>query len=369
MDGQLREVAPGRREALLPSPQVQNHAAFLARGSDGLHCLWFGGSLEGKSDISVWRSSLGPQGWRPAERLSDDPDRSEQNPVQFDAPDGRRLILHTAQAGGNQDTCLLRIREDGRRPTEIDLPTGTFIRGPIHVRSNGDWLLPLFRCVSRPGARWTGSHDTAALAISSDAGASWRMVAVPDSTGCVHMTLVPLGGTRWAAFYRRRQADFVARSVSEDDGETWSPPELTDLPNNNSSISAIRLSDGRVAIACNPTDAAGHPQARRVSLYDELGDVDDRPDASGGCAPVWGVPRAPLAIALSADEGRSFPRRVLIEDGPGDCLSNDSMDGRNREMSYPSLAEAPDGTLDLAYTYHRRAIKHVRITRDWLELR
>jgi len=367
MDGRLRATAAGRAEALLQSPCVQNHAAFLSRGQDGLSCLWFGGSLEGNADISIWRSRLGGDSiWSAPERLTDDRDRSEQNPVQFDAPGGRRLIVHTVQPGGNQDACRLVLREEGAAARILDLPAGTFVRGPIQIRADGAWLLPLFRCVSRPGARWTGSHDTAALAISADEGATWREVEVPNSIGSVHMTLVPLEQGRWAAFFRRRQADAVCRSVSEDDGESWSAPAPTDVPNNNSSISIIKLSDGRLAMACNPVNSAMYPEARRASLYDELGD-DDRPNASGGCNPVWGVPRAPLTLVFSDDNGQSFLRRILVEEGSGDCLSNDSLDGRNREMSYPSLLEGPDGSLDLAYTYHRRAIKHVRLTRDWLE--
>ncbi len=367
MDGRLREAPDGREEALLPSPCVQNHAAFLARGEDALHCLWFGGSLEGKSDISIHRSTLGPDGWTPAVQLSHDRARSEQNPVQFDAPDGRRLILHTAQEGGNQDACLVRMREEGQPPRDLRLPPGTFIRGAIRIRDDGAWLLPLFRCVPQPGARWTGSHDTAAVAISADEGRTWREVEVPGSIGCVHMTLVPVGGDRLAAFYRRRQADFVHRSESADGGETWSAPQPTDVPNNNSSICAIRLRDGRVAMVCNPVNAAMHPDARRASLYDELGDGDARPNAEGGCEPVWGVPRAPLGLCLSDDGGRTFARRITIDDSPGTCLSNNSVDGENKELSYPSVAEGPDGTIDIAYTYFRRAIKHVRLAPGWID--
>ncbi len=367
MNGHLRETAPGRHEALLPSPCVQNHAAFLSEGADGLHCLWFGGSLEGKADISVWRSTLAGDGWSEAQRVSDDPEHSEQNPVQFDAPDGRRLVLHTAQPGGNQDACTVRLREDGKPPRDLPLPKGTFVRGAVHVRADGAWLLPLFRCIPRPGQKWTGSHDTAALAISEDAGETWREVEVPGSIGCVHMTLVPLGGDRYAAFYRRRQADFVHRAESRDGGESWSAPVPTDVPNNNSSICVIRLRDGRVAMVCNPANAAMHPDARRASLYDELGEDDDRPNATGGCEPVWGVPRAPMVLAISDDEGRSFPLRHVIEDGPGTCLTNNSEDGSNHEMSYPALLEARDGTLHIAYTYHRRAIKHVALAPGWLE--
>ncbi|SNT20178.1 sialidase family protein [Antarctobacter heliothermus] len=367
MDGRLSVTGTGRTEAFLPSPCDQNHAAFLSLGADGLSCLWFGGSLEGKADISIWRATMFGDGWSRPTRLTDDPERSEQNPIQFDAPDGRQLILHTAQPGGNQDACVVRMREDGLGPRDLPLPRGTFIRAPILVRDDGAWLMGLFNCVTCPGQRWTGSHDTAALAISQDNAETWRVVQVPDSMGCVHMTPVALGPDHYAAFFRRRQSDTVYRTHSTDGGESWSAPQPTDVPNNNSSISVIRLRDGRLAMACNPVNAAMFPDARRASLYDELGDSDDRPNADGGCNPIWGVPRAPMMLALSDDGGHSFPRRILIEDGPGDCLSNNSVDGQNHELSYPSLIEDAQGTLHLAYTYHRRAIKYVRLTREWLE--
>jgi predicted neuraminidase len=56
----------------------------------------------------------------------------------------------------------------------------------------------------------------------------------------------------------------------------------------------------------------------------------------------------------------------VVEDSAGTCLSNDSLDGRNQELSYPMLVEAPDGTIHLAFTYKRRAIKHVRLAPGWL---
>ena len=365
MTGQLVSGLGGT-EAILPSPMVQNHAAFLSRHADGrLDCLWFGGSLEGKADICIWRSTLSPGAdrWSPAHQISDDADRSEQNPVQFLAPDGRVLILHTAQPkGGRQDECAVRMRVEGGTPHDLPLPPGTFIRAPVLVRPDGAWLLPLFHCVQTPGAQWTGRHDTASVAISTDAGTSWRRVDVPGSTGCVHMSIVDLGapdGQTLAAFFRRRQADFVHRTESRDGGETWSVPEPTDVPNNNSSIAVIRLADGRLAMTCNPVNASMSPD-RRASLYDELGD-DTRPQAQGGCTPIWGVPRGPMALCLSSDGGRSFPMRLIVEDSPGTCLSNDSLDGKNLELSYPSLNQAPDGSLDIAYTLYRRAIKHVRL--------
>jgi len=380
MNGALRSTSPARQEALLPSPMIQNHAAFLHLLSDGaLACAWFGGTLEGKSDISIFASVLPKDAtaWGPPQRLSFDPAHSEQNPVLFAAPDGRLWLFHTSQPSGNQDECRIRMAELRRDPSDplaliaaegryLDLPRGCFVRAPLVVRDDGAWLLPIFRCVQRPGQKWNGSHDTAAVGISFDQGETWQLEDLDRSIGCVHMSPVSLGEGRLAALFRRRQADWIYRTESLDGGRSWSIPDASDVPNNNSSIAAIRLGDGRIATICNPVSAAEFTE-RRASLYDELGEEDGRPDASpeGGCLPIWGVPRAPVALCLSEDGGRTFPVRLVIEDGPGTCLSNDSTDGRNKEMSYPWLLEGPDGTMHLAYTYHRRAIKYVRLAPGW----
>ncbi|MFB9949138.1 exo-alpha-sialidase [Rhizobium puerariae] len=377
MDGVLADLGGGRSEAFLPSPTIQNHAAFLASLSDGsLACAWFGGTLEGKSDISIHLSRLAPNAgrWSPASRVSDDPDHSEQNPVLWINGNGELTLFHTSQVSGNQEGSVVKVRllhQDGEAmgagdARTLPLDRGTFVRAPVVRRADGALLLPLFLCKAKEGAKWNGSHDTAALAISEDEGAGWRVVHVPGSLGCVHMTIVPLGGSRMVAFFRRRQADFVYRTTSDDGGETWSVPQATDVPNNNSSINAIRLKDGRIALLCNPVSAATS-RDRRQSLYDELGEEDDRPDSDGGIEPVWGVPRAPLALCFSSDEGVTFPDRRLVEDGPGTCLSNNSIDGQNKELSYPALLEDADGVLHLAFTFHRRAIKYVRLAPDWLK--
>ena len=377
MTGDFLSFSGDLTGALLPSPAIQNHAAFIDILDDGtLALLWFGGSLEGKSDICIYASTLKPGAtqWGPTTQLSDDPERSEQNPVLTRNPNGRWQLFHTAQPAGNQDECLLRVRDitvgpdglSGGTPSLIDLPLGTFIRGRFVTRADGAWMMPVFRCIPMPGQRWNGSHDTAGVAVSLDQGKSWTLSEVPGSIGSVHMTIVPLDGLHAVAFYRRRQSDFVHRSESLDGGVTWSAPQPTDVPNNNSSINVIRLADGRLAMLCNPASAATSAD-RRVSLYDEIEEGDDRPDASGGCAPIWGVPRAPLSLCISSDGGLNWPLRRVVDDSSGKCLSNNSIDGRNQELSYPYLLEGPDGALHVAYTYFRRAIKYVRLPRGWID--
>ena len=232
------------------------------------------------------------------------------------------------------------------------------------VRDDGAWLLPIFRCVTRPGQKWNGSHDVAAVGVSADGGQTWRFEEVPGSIGSVHMGPVDLGGGRLAAFYhRRRQADFgPPLSDSTDGGRTWSAPVATDMPNNNSSVAAIRLNDGRIAVIGNPVNAAMSPD-RRASLYDELGEDDARPDAD-----LTGGLRAGLGRAARAGRRgavhrwrRDLPAADADRGRPAPATSNDLTDGRNREMSIRGSGRF-DGTLHLAYTYHRRAIKYVRLS-------
>ena len=69
MDGIVRPTGDGGGMAFLPSPMVQNHAAFLLRGADGiLRCAWFAGGLEGKADICIHLSELDAETdrWGPA---------------------------------------------------------------------------------------------------------------------------------------------------------------------------------------------------------------------------------------------------------------------------------------------------------------
>jgi predicted neuraminidase len=47
-------------------------------------------------------------------------------------------------------------------------------------------------------------------------------------------------------------------------------------------------------------------------------------------------------------------------------MTNDSARGLNREYSYPSIRQSPDGALNCAYTVFRQHIRHARVTPDWV---
>lgn len=364
--------------AMLPSTCPQNHAANLLPLPDGaLMCVWFGGTQEGVADISIWGSRLAPgsEQWSEAVKLSHDGTRSEQNPVLFLDPDNVLWLLWTAQISGNQDTAIVRYRQShdlgiswGDTATLLDQP-GTFIRQPIVVLENGHWLLPVFYCRTQPGEKWVGNDDISAVKISADKGKTWGDVIVPRSLGCVHMNITPLSNGTLLALFRSRWADHIYASHSTDGGESWSIPEATTLPNNNSSIQVTTLANGELALVFNAMSAAGALE-RRASLYDEIDDGDNsrkEPQPTGGKSAFWGAPRAPMTIAISDDGGKTWPWQRNLDEGDGYCMTNNSLDKRNREFSYPSIKQSPDGTLHIAYTWYRQAIKYVRTTPEWIK--
>lgn len=364
--------------AMLPSSCPQNHAANLLPLPDGsLMCVWFGGTQEGVADISVWGSRLlpGSRQWSEAVKLSNDASRSEQNLVLFLTPDNVLWLLWTAQISGNQDTAIVRYRQStdlgqtwGDIATLLDKP-GTFIRQPVTVLDNGNWLLPVFYCRTQPGEKWVGNDDISAVKISADKGKTWRDVEVPQSLGCVHMNITALPGGTLVALFRSRWADNIYYSQSVDNGESWSVPEPTELPNNNSSIQVTTLASGELALVFNHMSAAGALE-RRASLYDEIDDGDNsrkEPEVTSGRSAFWGAPRAPMTVAISADGGKTWPWQRNLDEGDGYCMTNNSLDKRNREFSYPSIKQGADGTLHIAYTWFRQAIKYVHITPEWVK--
>ena len=173
---------------------------------------------------------------------------------------------------------------------------GTFVRQPIIVNGAANWLLPVFRCIGRARRaldrrrRHRGRAGLDRCRRELDA-----CTTCPDSLGAVHMNIVPLGGDRMAAFYRNRFAEHVLRSRSTDGGRSWSAPAPTDLPNNNSSIQAVRLARRPHRHRLQPFQCLDLDATGALSLYDEI--EGDEPPAA---APAAGAQAARRSGACRA---------------------------------------------------------------------
>lgn len=340
--------------ALLPTGGYPTaHAPALLELPNGdLLCAWFAGSYEGSADIHIICSRL-PKGagqWEAPVEVSGDPERSEQNPSLFYGPDQAVWAIYTAQLDRQpgkdnmQFTSQIRCQKstDGGKTwgeyETLFAREGSFCRQAIQILSNGRWIFGNWLCTdSEEGL----SGDPSVFQISDDEGKTWRQVDMPNSRGRVHPTVVELDDGHLAAFMRSREADFIYRSDSYNWGDSWTEPVPTPIPNNNSSISAIRLKSGRVAIACNPTCT---------------------PDPQPGKA-AWPGLRCPVAVALSEDGGKTFPMIRWMERGEG--FMGEENRTNNQQYEYPSLMQSEDGTIHLAYAAHTRlGVKYMHFTEE-----
>lgn len=364
---------------LLPDSGIQSHASNLLMLDNGdVLCTWFSGTEEGKADITIFISckKKGSDDWSKPVAMSDNPGRSDQNPVLFKATNGDIWLLYTSQESTHQDKAIIqyRISKDngktwGKQTRLFPNQTGLFIRQPITINNEGEWLLPLYHCVIRnDGKPWDGSYDYSAVEVSDDNGKTWKEYEVPGSEGCVQMCIVKLPNKKgFVGFFRSRWADNIYRSFSKD-GKNWEKPVKTELPNNNSSIQATLLKDNNLVIAFNASSKKD-AKVRRLSLFSDKTEDKNDVDESKGQVAFWGAPRAPMTLALSEDDGKTWPYQRNIAEGSGYALTNNSKDKKNKEFSYPSVKQTLDGNIDVTFTYFRQSIAFVETTEDWIKNR
>lgn len=353
-DGQIYyNDSMGFIEAMLPPGGYESaHAPTMVELPNGdLLIAWFAGSFEGDADINIIVSRLdkGSDKWTEPIIISNDPERSDQNPSLFLSPDNEVWAMYTSQKARQEGINNMqftsqirrqRSKDDGKTWSEYDTifpEEGTFARQPIQILSNGRWIYGNWICSSADSL----AGDPSAFKISDDEGKTWKHVDMPKSNGRVHPTIVEVEDGHLVAYMRSRPADFIHMSESFDYGDTWSEPVATPLPNNNSSISATKLASGRIAVAYNPMSAPA--------------------GAKDGAN--WPGLRCPVAVALSEDGGKTFPLIRHVELGEG--FVGDENKSNNLQYEYPFIMQAKDGSIHVTYAYKSRiGVKWVKLTEE-----
>ena len=237
----------GTIEAMIPPGKYATaHAPSLLELENGdLLCAWFAGSFEGSKDISIVcaRKPADSDRFEAPVPVSYDPERSEQNPSLFMGADGLVWCMYTAQKDrvegkdNMQFTSIIRVQKSadkGKTWSKAETmfgEEGSFCRQPIQVLKSGRWIFGNWICTDSENGL---EGDPTVFRISDDAGKSWKTVCVPESNGAVHANVVELEDGKLIALFRSRFADNIYISHSNDNGENWTRPEPTVLPNNNS---------------------------------------------------------------------------------------------------------------------------------------
>jgi predicted neuraminidase len=320
----IPEGAPFYEEQLIfdqTRGRPQCHASTMTELPDGdILASWFAGSYEKATDVAILSSrfSLQTNTWAVPEILNDAPGLSEGNPVLFTGPGGRVWFFYLVMYGDTWNDCKIhyRISEDGGRawgPENTLISTKGFaLRNRPIILDNGTFLVPAANEMLYTPLFILTKNDFKSI---KKTGTNLR-----DEGGLDQPTVVQLSDGSVLALFRSTQAKaMIMKSVSTDRGLTWSAPEPTEFPNPEAGIAMARLSNGRLVLVYN-----------------------DSPRT-----------RSPLTVAMSADDGKTWPWKRNIETDPF-------------EFSYPCVIQSGDGLIHVSYTYKRTHIKHVVFNEEWI---
>lgn len=298
-------------EGVMPSC----HASTLVVIGDEVLAAWFGGTREGAPDVAIWfarRTGKGAAGkWSAPVKVAAGEGVPTWNPVLHQPRSGPLLLFY--KVGPSPQTwtgALLRSKDAGATwsPPEL-LPAG--ILGPI---KNKALELPNGTLVCGSSVE---SYQVWGCWVerTPDQGATWTKHGPINVAGHLYGIIQPaVFGTpegHLAMLCRARGLDRMVRAESRDGGVTWTQATPVDLPQNNSGLDAVRLTDGRVVVIYNHTTRG----------------------------------RTPLNLAVSGDMGKTWKPGPVLETELG-------------EYSYPAILQAQDGRVHFTYTWNRKKIRY-----------
>ncbi len=320
-----------------PSSHPFCHAPSICElPSEEILLTFYAGSKEGAPDSAVFgvRFDVKCFIWSEPTVWVKVVNRAPANPRVFIGPDNAVWLLVGINYGSrwcSGDTYLFLKRSYDLGHTWSDLELFFEKKGILGKNKPFNygkvWLIPV-----EYEKEWS-----AAFLRSDNGGVSWELIGDLGRAVGAHLiqpAVVMLSDGKLMA-YMRSQENNIFVSYSVDLGRTWTKPVPTSLPNNNSGIDLVRLKTGDLLLAFNPTTATSG-----LSKLNE-----GWPETMPIGFDVWG-PRTPLAIALSKDDGKTWPYWAILEEGPG-------------EFSYPTIVQDINGNVHIAYTYNRKAICHV----------
>lgn len=323
------EEAPGlvsKQFLFDPAPHPQCHASTIVETPSGLIAAWFGGTKEGNPDVGIWMSRQIDKVWQPPVEIAngsetENPRTHCSNPVLFQMPGGPLLLFYKT---GQWWPYIKKSVDHGVTWSQPErMPNGFF--GPIKNKpillSDGSLLCPSSTEIGTPnGSAWQLQFER-----TVNGGKSWQRIGPINEGREIHTiqpSLLVHPNKRLQAIGRTRESRLF-EVWSEDEGRTWSPVTLMDLPNPNSGTDAVTLKDGRHLLVYNHSNN------------------DPNSDKPKGI-------RSPLNVAISRD-GKNWEAALVLENEP------------QNQFSYPAVIQAEDGLVHITYTWKRLRISHAVI--------
>jgi predicted neuraminidase len=186
-------------------------------------------------------------------------------------------------------------------------------------------LLPLY----------SDGFNLSLIAITDDWGETWKFSEPILGGGAIQPTMAVNKDGSITILMRDNgpPPKRLMKSVSKDNGLTWSSVVDSDIPNPGTAADVVVLKSGNWALVHN--------------------DIEDG--------------RHRLSVWLSEDEGKTWPFRKIIVNG----LPNSAVRGH-----YPAIIQGQDGTIHISYTNQvagpkgspdAKNIVHAALSEDWLK--
>lgn len=313
-----------------------SHAASVTSlGGDRVMAVWFAGPFEG-SVHQVLLGAISEDGgktWGDAKVVNDTPRTSDFDPGFVNAAD--RLLLffsngrwesNPPQGPGKKvgvDSFQMFVKESrdgGKTWSEMrDMHTSP----GWNSRSNGIRLQDGTLLI--PTHHLEYPHKSSVL-LSSDDGETWTRgadISAPDEVGAAEPSVAQVPDGSLLMVLRTTDGNlWLVRST--DGGKNWSPPERQDLTAATSSANLWTTAKGQVVLTHNPT----------------------RPPQ-----------RTELTMRVLSDDGKSWSDPLTLDKveptKTGEALWN-------RQISYPSVCELPDGTLVVVWAFIEQGVNTQR---------
>ena len=298
------------------------HASTITETKDGLISSWFGGTEERNPDVCIYVASKVKGSWSKPILVADGVQEEKRfpcwNPVLFTRADGDIVLYY--KVGPNPRTWwgFYKISKDNGKTWTSATKIPDNLLGPIKNKpvalTNGKILYPTS---FETAEKWNIYLETSDQNLGN-----WQKIAIDNNNlNSIQPTVLIHKDGTLQLLCRSRNKN-INESWSKDNGLTWSPLIPTQLPNNNSGIDAVTLSDGKQILVFNPI--------------------------------IKG--RNKLALAIS-ENGINWNAAVLLE--------NDQ--NTDSEFSYPAVIQTNDGLIHVTYTWNRKLIKHVVINPSLLK--
>ena len=308
-------------------PTKECHASTICQTSRGLVAAWFAGTKEKHQDVGIWTSYHDGSRWSAPKQVATGVQHDGLrypcwNPVLFQSPgDGPTLLFFKVGPDPQSWWGEMMVSYDRGRTfrDRRRLPEG--IDGPVRCKPilTDDGMLLCGSSTEYEG--WRVHFEKVHLQGGEPDGTWSRIGPINDASkfNAIQPTILRHADGSLQALCRSKESVIVS-TRSKDNGQTWSALKPIDLPNPNSGIEVVTLSDGR-----------------HLLIYNHIG--------SGSTG--WGR-RGMLNLAISED-GEQWTRVGILEQEQG------------AEFSYPAIIQTADGMVHATYTWKRQKVKHVVI--------